>query len=104
MQVFNQNFGGMYEEGRYDKISTKIETKLHPSITTAYMLFYIRIDQIKTILQEIKDTEIPRYLVETAERNRLEEEERVIIKKKLFSLYFIFDLKKIKINATLIIL
>ena len=76
-QVYNSNFGGTYTDAKYNKTTKEIEENEIKNITTAYMLIYLREDQIKDLLKQVKNEEIPVRLREIDFKLQKEEEEKV---------------------------
>lgn len=85
-QVYNSNFGGTYIDAKYNKTTKEIEENEIKNITTAYMLIYLREDQIKDLLKQVKNEEIPIRLREIDFKLQKEEEEKVKISYYLFIL------------------
>lgn len=80
-QVFESNFGGTYWDAKFSKITKTIEETDIKNITTAYMLVYLRTDQINDLLKPILLHEIPVRLKQIEENKQKAEEEKVFLKK-----------------------
>eukprot|EP00330_Aristerostoma_sp_ATCC50986_P005950 CAMPEP_0114579608 /NCGR_PEP_ID=MMETSP0125-20121206/3944_1 /TAXON_ID=485358 ORGANISM="Aristerostoma sp., Strain ATCC 50986" /NCGR_SAMPLE_ID=MMETSP0125 /ASSEMBLY_ACC=CAM_ASM_000245 /LENGTH=207 /DNA_ID=CAMNT_0001770441 /DNA_START=1456 /DNA_END=2079 /DNA_ORIENTATION=+ len=93
-EVFEANFGGVHQEARLNR-EKEIEITDVQNPGNAYMLVYIRKNDISDYLKEIENDEVPRELIEEIEKNKKVEEERRKKGEEFFKIYITsFELLK----------